>query len=105
VEQEGQDVFVGSIHYCTFENNQVVVSPLQMALSNERILYAESCRIEELNLSLVHEFVFKNIADDACVFGCRFMNPDKALIPQEVNTGLLKRMQEMAEHLKAYFEK
>ena len=58
VEQDWPEVFVGSIHHCSFENYQAIISPLRMNLSDEGILYAESCQIEKMNLSLVYEFVF-----------------------------------------------
>jgi len=42
VEQDSPEVFIGSIHYCTFNEYKTVVSPLQMTLSGEEIVYAES---------------------------------------------------------------
>ena len=71
----------------------------------EGILYAESCRIEELNLSLVYEFVLKNINEKACVFAYRFMNAGTVSVPVEMNSALLESLQRMAESLKAYCEK
>src|SRR4051794_24057046 len=59
VEQDTPDVLVGSIHHCTFENYHAVISPLRMTFSGEEIRYAESWRIEDMNASLVYEFVFK----------------------------------------------
>jgi len=105
IEQDGPDVFVGSLHYCTFENYRSIISPLRMIASNEKIFYAESCRIEEMDLSLVHEFVFRNIDESACTFAWRYLNVGKSPIPEEINAAILHRMQQFAEGLKTYCER
>lgn len=105
IEQDRPQVFVGSMHVCTFENYQAIISPLQMTASNEEIFYAESCRIDELGLSLVHEFVFGNVNDKCCNFSWRFLNTKSAPVPGEIKSVLFERMQQMAEGLKAYCEK
>ncbi len=99
------DVFVGSIHHCSFENFQAILSPLRMTVSDGEILYAESCVIGEMNLSLVHEFVFKKTSDKTCVFAGRFMNVNDAPVPEEISAFLFTKLQEMAEALKEYCEK
>jgi class 3 adenylate cyclase len=105
VEQDRPEVFIGSVHYCTFENYQAIISPLRMILSDEEIFYAESCQIKEMDLSLVHEFVFRNVNDNACNFAWRYLNTDKSPVPDEITSMLSARMQEIAESLKAYCEK
>ena len=105
IEQDRQEVFVGSVHVCTFENYRAIISPLLMTSSNEEIFYAESCRIEELDLSLVHEFVFGNVNDKCCNFAWRFLNTGSAPVSGEIKSVLFERMQQMAEGLKAHCEK
>jgi hypothetical protein len=105
VTQDIPQVFIGSIHYCTFEDYEAIISPLRMTLSDEGIMYAESCQIKELSLSLVHESVFKKIDEKACGFSSRFLNTSESPIPKEVNNALFERMQQMAEALKAHCEK
>ncbi|MEJ0101294.1 MAG: DUF2652 domain-containing protein [Bacteroidota bacterium] len=105
VEQDVPDVFIGSIHRCTFENFQAIISPLRMTPSDEGLMYAESCRIEEMNLSLVHEYVFKKINEKACRFACRFINVGESPVPEEINASLFNNMRQMAERLKEYCEK
>ncbi|HKR05361.1 MAG TPA: DUF2652 domain-containing protein [Bacteroidia bacterium] len=105
VEQDRPEVFIGSIHRCTFENYQAVISPLRMTLSDEGIIYAESCRIKEMNLSLVHEFVFKKINEKTCGFAVRFMNAGESPIPEKEKALLFEKMKQMAEKLKEYCEK
>jgi hypothetical protein len=105
VTQDIPQVFVGSIHHCTFENYEAIVSPLRMTLSDEGIMFAESCQISEPNLSLVHESVFKKIDDKTCGFSCRFLNAGQSPIPKELSDALFERMQQMAEGLKSYCEK
>jgi hypothetical protein len=102
VEQDMPHVFIGSIHYCTFEDFKAIVSPLKMNLSDEEILYAESCRIEERNLSLIYEYVFRKVDENSCEFASRFMNAGDSPIPEEVNAQLSEKMQQMAERLKEY---
>jgi len=105
VEQERPEVFVGSTHHCSFENYQAILSPLRMTMTAEEITYAESCIISEMNLSLVHEFIFRKINEDNCYFACRFMNAYDAALPAETQTLLFNKMQEMADKLKEYCEK
>lgn len=105
VEQDIPEVFIGSTHHCTFEEYQAIVSPLRMTVTDEGVMYAESCKIQELNLSLVYEFVFKKIGENACVLACRFMNAGESAIPEESSVALFESMQQMAECLKEYSEK
>jgi len=105
VEQDAPEVFIGSIHRCTFEDYHAIVSPLRMILSGEQILYAESCRIEKMDLALVYEFVFKKIDKKACMFAARFMNADESPIPERSGVIFSKQMQQMAQQLKEYCEK
>ena len=102
VEQEIPAVFIGSIHYCTFDNYQAVVSPLRMTISDKQIFYAESCNIPELNLSLVYEFVFNNLNEHSCFFACRFLNNGQSPVPEEMHAALLQSMQDLAEKLAIY---
>jgi len=104
VEQDEPNVLIGSIHHCTFDNYHAIISPLQMTFSGEEIRYAESCRIEEFNVSLVYEFVFKRINENECIVASRFMNAGESPISEEVNTGLCKRMEITNERLKEYCE-
>jgi hypothetical protein len=102
VEQDMPHVFIGSIHRCTFEDFQAIVSPLKMTLSNDEILYAESCRMEEKSLSLIYEYIFKKVDEDSCEVSLRFMNANQSSIPEEVKAALSEKMQQMAERLKEY---
>lgn len=105
VEQDMPAVFVGSVHRCIFENYRAIISPLRMIPSDEGIMFAESCLIEELNLSLVYEFVIKKINDKSCSLACRFLNTTDSPIPEDINVALFTKMMQMAERLKEYCEK
>jgi hypothetical protein len=105
VEQDVPAVFIGSVHYCTFEDYQAIVSPLRMTMSDEGIFYAESCRIPEMDLSLVYEFVFNNLHEKSCLLACRFMNNGQSPIPEEMGIDLLHRMQDLVEKLAVYCAK
>ena len=105
VEQDIPAVFIGSIHYCTFEDYQAIVSPLRMNMSDEAIFYAESCSIPEMDLSLVYEFAFNNQDEKSCLFSCRFLNNGESPVPEEINDDLLHGIQELGKELAAYCEK
>ncbi|MCF6403071.1 DUF2652 domain-containing protein [Chitinophaga filiformis] len=105
VEQDIPAVFIGSIHYCTFDNCQVIVSPLRIKITEEQIFYAESHSIPEMDLSLVYEFVFNKLDEKSCFFACRFLNNAQSPIPEEMHTNLLQGMRDMAETLTAYCSK
>jgi hypothetical protein len=104
VEQKMPNVFLGSIHYCTFDSFDAIISPLRMTLSDEAILYAESCRIDEMDLLLVYEFIFKKLDDGNCSFASRFMNAGESSIPGQIHDTLFAKMEEVAKKLKAHCE-
>ena len=103
VEQEIGQVFVGSIHLCTFEDYQIIVSPLRMTLAEDRILYAESCEIKELGLKFIHEYLFRRRDDKSSFFAFRLMH--EAELPSEMYAGFVERMQQMAASLAAHCAK
>ena len=105
VEQQIPDVFVGTIHHCTFDDLKTIISPMRMRFTDEGIIYAESCRIDELDLSMVHEYIFKKDGDLKCIFGCRSLNMNDTPVPDEINTSITNKMKAMAESLKDYCEK
>lgn len=105
VEQEIPAVFIGSIHHCTFENYHAIISPLRMTMSDDTIFYAESCRIPEMELSLVYEFSFKKVDEKTCLLACRFLNNGVSPVPEEIKANLLNSMQALEEKLAAYCEK
>ncbi len=105
VEQEIPEVYIGSLHHCTFENYRALISPLRMNLSPEGIMYAESCQIEEMNLSLVYEFVFRKTDEQTCAFIARFINAGDAPVSENMEAVLHEQMQRMTETLKEYCEK
>lgn len=105
VEQDVQAAFIGSIHYCSFENYVAIVSPIRMLPSDDGILFVESSQIKELNISLTYEYVFRKVDDNNCSFACRFMNAGENPIPEETNQVLFERMKMMSESLKELCEK
>jgi class 3 adenylate cyclase len=105
VDQDRPEVFAGSVHYCTFDNYKAIISPLRMTASNEEIFYAESCRIDEMDVSIIHEFVFRSVNDNCCMFSWRFLNAGNSPLADEMNSVLLVRMKQIADSLKAYCEK
>jgi hypothetical protein len=76
-----------------------------MTLSADGIIYAESCQMKEMNLTLVHEFVFRKTDEKSCTFATRFMNATAAPLPGAIHAALSEHMQRMAEKLKAHCEK
>ena len=105
VDQDMPDPFIGSIHHCTFEDHQSIISPLQMISSDEEIIYAESCEIKEMNFSLVYEFIFKKTGDNTCSVASRFMNAGESLLSQRENIFLSNNMKQTIERFKEFCEK
>jgi Protein of unknown function (DUF2652) len=105
VEQDGPGVFVGSVHRCSFDNYHAVLSPMRMTVSDEGIMFAESCKIDEMKLALVYEYVFKKTGDKTSIFSCRFMNANESQLPEETTAVLFGNLQIMAERLKEHCEK
>jgi hypothetical protein len=105
VEQDIPHVFVGSIHHCTFDEFNAVISPLRMIVSDNEIHYAESCTIKEKDISIIHEFIFKNTGEKNCVFAFRLLNNNESPMAEDVYQTLLSKMKQMAEKLKQHCEK
>lgn len=105
VEQQIPAAFIGSVHFCTFDNYEAIVSPLQMTILTDQINYAESCRIEALDLSLIHEIIFKKITGHSCFLVGRIINAGKTPIDEETSAMLSHSLLEMAQSLKAHCEK
>jgi hypothetical protein len=105
VEQDGPNVYVGSVHRCTFDNYRATLSPMRMTVSDEEIMFAESCTIDEMNLSLVYEYVFKSTGDKTSILSCRFMNVEESPLPKDITAILFENLRMMAERLKAHCEK
>jgi hypothetical protein len=102
VEQAGSDVYIGSVHTCTFDDHQTIVTPLRMTVSDEGIMFAERCKIEEKNIELVYEYVFRKQNETTCDFSCRYMNATDLQIPENENQLLAKRMKLFVEGFKNY---
>ena len=104
VEQVNPGVYVGSLHQCTFDKYKALVSPLNMALSEEGILYAESFRVQDPEMSLIHEFFFRKVDDDTCDFLYRTMNEGDIPVPEDIRNDLATKMEGLGTALKAYCE-
>ena len=106
VEQATPGVYVGSVHECKFDNYNSLISPLNMTLSEEGILYAESFRVPDIDISLIHEFFFRKVDDDTCDFLYRSMDAgDKAIpVPDKIKIDISAKMERMTNALKAYCE-
>ena len=104
VEQDIPEVYIGSIHHFTFDDYEAIISPRRMTITADGFIYAESCQIEEMNLSLIYEYIFKEIDEKSSSFNYRFMNASEVTLPEDVNATLLERLQQVAERLKKYCE-
>ncbi len=104
VEQDMPEVFVGTQHVCVFDDFIANISPLRMSLDGDNIIYAERCRIEDMDVSMVHESVFIPLGLNSCLLRMRILPWDEKEIPQDVYTDVVVRMQVMALRLRAFCE-
>lgn len=104
VEQDLSDVFIGSIHRCTFKDFEAIISPVRMTYSDEGMVFAESWQINDRGLNLVFEYVFKKVNELTSVFSSRFINTEDAPIPEDSKAFLFNRLKGMASGLKGYCE-
>jgi Protein of unknown function (DUF2652) len=104
IEQDFPEAFLGSLHSCTFEGYKSVVSPLKMTFSEDNVLYAETCRLQELNISVVHEYIIKKTGDNSSVLDFRFLNTGDAPLPAALISQLSEKQREVAEKLKEHCE-
>lgn len=104
VEQDVPTVFIGSIHYCTFSNYQAIASPMQMTITENEIVYIESCRMDEKALSVVYEFHFKKLTETTCMVHCQLLNAGDLPIAEKEKTLLSENVREIVKNLKTYCE-
>lgn len=105
ITQDSPGAYVGSTHLFSYEDHQAIISPLRMSVADDGIIYAESCKINELNLSLVYEYVFKNTGSQSCIFAARILNAGESPLSEEVKIPLFQKLEKMAQQLKEYCEK
>jgi len=105
VTQDPPTAYIGSTHTCVFEDYEATISPLRMNATDEGIIYAESCNIKNMNLSLVYEFVFKNTGKQSCIFAARILNVSESPLPEDIKMPLFQKLQKLARDLKTYCEK
>lgn len=104
VEQEGNNVFIGSVHHCKFTNYTAEVSPLRMTSSPEGVLYAESWIIEEQKLSLVYEYVFRKESNKECLLSYRYLNSGDDRLSAETAEQIFDDLQNTVQQFKQYCE-
>jgi len=105
VEQDTPNAFIGSTHHLIFEKCRATVSPLRMTFSDEGIMYAESCRIPEMDLQVNLEIVCKKAGDKNCIMTWRFINSSVNPLPEETGHIFFDRMKTIMEELKDFCEK
>ncbi len=105
VEQDIPAVFIGSVHRCTFDDYEAVVSPLRMVISEDGIMYAESFDVKEMGISLIFEFLFRKVDQNNCVFGYRFLNSNEVPLDEGTKSRFSDQLKIMAQCLKSYCEK
>ena len=76
-----------------------------MSLPGDRIIYAESCHVNEIDISLVHEYIFEKVDEKNCRFKYRLMNAGTSPVSEEISAALNERMAQMAEKLSDYCKK
>lgn len=104
VEQEMDGVFIGSIHHCSFENYTTIVSPVSMQLSDSAVSYSEKCTIEEMEITLIHEFITSQLTETTSSFSCRIINISFHAIPASLHESLAAAGRQMTERLKEFCE-
>ena len=101
-EQETPAVYVGSTHHCIFDRYEATISPLQMTVSANGVLYSESWSISSWNLSLIYECVFKDEGKNTCLFTSRFINSGTSSIDEDKKNILSEQLEQIAADLKKY---
>jgi hypothetical protein len=104
VAQDIPHAFVGSIHRCSFDNLETVITPRRMNFSGDEIFYAETCEIPEFGIVMTHEFIVKDIDGRSSIFASRFMNAGDKPVPPEINAMLSGNLERMAAALKDHCE-
>jgi len=104
VEQEGTDVYIGSVHYCKFDGQTTTISPLRMTISEDGVIYAERCEVKELNLNVINEFAIRSKGGDQCKLTVRFINSGETEISDETRQLLMTKIRIMGESLKSHCE-
>lgn len=105
VTQDYPGAYIGSTHLFKYDDYEATISPLRMNATDDGIIYAERCKINEQNLSLVYEFVFKNTGKQSCIFAARILNEAESPLLEPVKLSLFKSLEKLSQELKLYCEK
>ena len=106
VEQDTPNAFIGSIHHCIFEKCRATVSPLRMTFTDEGIMYAESCRIPEMNLRVdPGNWYSKKRATKVVSSPGALSISVKHPLPEETSRIFFDRLKTIMDELKNYSEK
>jgi hypothetical protein len=65
-------------------------------------MYAENCLYEDLDLSVVHEFVFKKTGANTCTLATRFLSAGETILPESTNELLFQRIKTLIDALEVF---
>ncbi len=104
VEQEYPEAFIGSIHYCTFEDYRSILSPVKMTLAVGYIHYTEKCTIEEKQVSVIHEYEIIQQEHDEALIRYRILNVGENPLDTDLYSRLSENQRIIMEKLRDHCE-
>ena len=80
VEQETEHAYVGSVHSLIFNDVRGRLSPIKMIKDETEIFYSEIVKVEELNISVIYEYRFRQGNEGSSLISTRILpGPDKQI--------------------------
>jgi hypothetical protein len=103
VKQDASHAFVGSIHYCSFDDVVAVISPAHTSRQNEEIFYAETLVVDQSEIYTVYEFRFRSL-NGGCRLFARILAMEDKYLPEPKYTFLFEGLKASCHNLKAFCE-
>jgi len=103
VKQDTEYPFVGSIHFCSFDDVTAIISPVRTSHQNEEVIYAETLVVEQSEIYTVYEFRFR-ASSGGCSLTARILTLDDKYLPEPKYNFLFEGLKESCHNLKAFCE-
>jgi hypothetical protein len=103
VKQESDHPFVGSIHYCSFDEVRAEISPLHVEHRKSGIHYAETMIIKDADIYSVYEYLFRP-SGSGCSLAVRILSMEDKDLSEQKHTFLFDALKASCHTFKAFCE-
>jgi len=103
VKQEDTHAFVGSIHYCAFNEVTAEISPIHVKHGESGIEYAEKMVMKDADIYSVYEYRFRP-SGNGCRLSARVLSMENKILPGPKHSFLFDGLKASCHTFKAFCE-